>query len=195
LSGEIAEAFFSYGGVLGCRDTLEKDIQTIEKNRQSKLGTEVFENPLPDSIERTRNVDKFADEYKLHPQTRLLLQKLVDDNLLWLMPKISDKFSHITKHWRGFVDVSLSTAKKLSPAEEKEWEKKIGDYLGEKKKPVLKIIHNPDLLEGYTVDIEGQFVDKSIATKIKQLKKQQSQAQNETNQNKDKASTLFEKYI
>eukprot|EP01128_Nolandella_sp_AFSM9_P003848 TRINITY_DN168_c2_g1_i1.p1 TRINITY_DN168_c2_g1~~TRINITY_DN168_c2_g1_i1.p1 ORF type:complete len:313 (-),score=98.72 TRINITY_DN168_c2_g1_i1:148-1086(-) len=171
-AGEVAMFMYSYtmaeqGSAVVER--LEKELvvlaaATAESNEWSVSTTSPFFGPE----EKTEMVKEFIKGVGGSDFFAFLIAKLVQDELVQLLPQITADFQEIMRAHRKEVDVEFVTATELSEEATAFFKQSLqNDFLKADDKPIFSHRVDPSLVHGYTVTIRGITTDRSWAADVK----------------------------
>jgi len=166
ISGGYAAALFSYGGLLKARDQIENNLQRLLSD-----SSPAIHSLLHDKLLSEEDQIKLANEYltsiKAHPQILNLFTQLIRKNLLWLLPRIANKYFELQKRSKGIVEGEIITILPLPEERMKFYVKFITEsLLPEGKTLILKNKVDPSLLGGAIITVEGETFDFSSSHKL-----------------------------
>jgi len=173
VSGEWATALYSYGGLQKCRDKLESDLRKISSEGSLRPFYETITDRASTFDINTDLITQFINENttSIHPQTALLLKKLLQLDLLWLFPRILDKFFSVMNILNDVKEGVIFSAKPMSDkelADTIEYVQRV--YYQNSIRLRLELRVDPSLIEGWEARIEQSTFGYTHQKKIKQLK-------------------------
>jgi len=172
VSGEWATALYSYGGLQKCRDTLESDLRKISSDPSIRSFYETITDRASTFDINTDLINQFLKENtSIHPQTALLLKKLLQLDLLWLLPRILDKFFSVMNILNNVKEGVIFSAKPMSDkelADTIEYVQRVYYQNSIRLRAELRV--DPSLIEGWEARIEQSTFGYTHQKKIKQLK-------------------------
>jgi F-type H+-transporting ATPase subunit delta len=156
-------------GQQAVEETLGELEMLLEEARANKRFGEFLSSRIVDSDRRAASLDRmFAG--KIQQQTLNFLKVLNDKNRLSLLPGVVEAFDSIAQKAFGRVEVDVTTAAPIDPAQRDTLARQIGDKLG--KTPVLHCRVDPAMLGGIRIQVGDRLIDASVATKLAKVREQ-----------------------
>jgi F0F1-type ATP synthase delta subunit len=186
VSGDWATALFSYGGIHKARDQIENDLRKLHSEEYQKLSDTLMDRATPYE-ESKKLLNEFISKVKPHKQTVLFLEKALEDDLLWLVPRISEKFFDVMNDLNGVKEGVIYSAKSMTKDE-------LSDvidfcqrvYLNGKKLRAIQRT-DPNLLGGWELRTSENVHGHTHNGKIKRLKSMYTREVDDLNKAMEKA--------
>jgi F-type H+-transporting ATPase subunit delta len=109
-------------------------------------------------------------EGKVENITLSLIDLTVKNGRESFIPSIARVFTHETKKHKGITETVLTTAARVDPAVRKQITEFIGGEF--RTKVELKEIIDSEIIGGFILKIEDNFIDASIRNKLRKIKKE-----------------------
>lgn len=147
------------------------DMQYVRSSLRSRDLVLMIKSPII-STGKKLSIFKKIFSGKLTEATASFFEIMIRKGREMYLPEIVDAFIEQYKTYKQISTVVIKTA---VPLEENALEiirQKLSASLDTKKNLELKLIVDPDLIGGFTLEFEGKQYDSSMATKLKELRKQ-----------------------
>eukprot|EP00616_Rhizochromulina_sp_CCMP1243_P009890 CAMPEP_0118962576 /NCGR_PEP_ID=MMETSP1173-20130426/865_1 /TAXON_ID=1034831 /ORGANISM="Rhizochromulina marina cf, Strain CCMP1243" /LENGTH=208 /DNA_ID=CAMNT_0006910859 /DNA_START=36 /DNA_END=662 /DNA_ORIENTATION=- len=139
--------------------------ELLSKNAQF---AEYLSNPTVSRAAKVSAVDKLFEGPKTSDVTKNLMVTLASNARIGEAGKVADAYAELMKASRGELDAVITTASKLTKAQEN----KVVDSLKKQangRKVSISTVVDPSILGGLTVQIGDQFLDLSAKSRIGQV--------------------------
>jgi F-type H+-transporting ATPase subunit delta len=158
---------------------LALDTKTVDKVRADLdgLGALIAENadvrrmldsPAFSSEDKGKALAAIAAKAKLNPVTVKFLGLLAENRRAAALPAVIAGYRRLHDAYRGVVAAKVTTALKLSAAQEKGLAKALAQALG--KEPEISTAVDPSILGGVKVRVGSRLFDASLKTRLDSLK-------------------------
>jgi len=130
---------------------------------------EVLESPIIVPSKKKDILHKVAEKY-VEEITLSFLDLVVKNGREIFLPAIARQFIHVTKGYYGITESVLTTAVKVDDKIKKE----ITDLIAKifKTKVDLKEVINKDIIGGFILRVEDNYIDASIRNKLRKIEKE-----------------------
>jgi len=167
IDGRYASALYSAA-------SKQKSLEAVEKDLVNFAATLKTDPRLADflkdpSIKKSLKLDGLAgvaDKMKLNPLSKNLLLSMAENNRFTFIPAVTSVFSTIMSAHRGEVVCTVTTAKALDAAMQKEVEGAMAGFLKKGEKAHITYKVDASIIGGMVVSIADKFCDMSMATKL-----------------------------
>ena len=162
-----AQAIFSLGQERGTLDTWGQDLAMLSRVVADDRIATYLTNP---SVAAERRIEALESSLNLNVQTeaRNLARMLIERNRTMLIPQIREMFDDQLRAERGIVVAEVTTAERLSDAEQDHIREKLETMTGKKVELALKI--DPDIIGGIIIRIGDQVIDGSVRNKLEKMR-------------------------
>lgn len=144
-------------------EELDELTKYLEQNRELE---EFLGSPLVDDDVRARSIEK---AFRGRASDLLVdsIQVINRKGRLALLAAIAEAYRREYRDRHGLAEVSVRTAVPLTPALREQLSAAITNFSG--KRPILTEKVDPSLIGGMVVEVEGQKVDTSLASRLRGL--------------------------
>ena len=142
---------------------LVKDICNVPEMK------ELLSNPVIIPSKKTEVLRNLLGK-DLHKLTMLMIDLVVKNGRESFLPAITRNFIHETKEYKGITESLLTTAVSVDNKLKKQITDLISDVF--KTKAELKEIINPEIIGGFILQIDDNYIDASIRNKLRKIKKE-----------------------
>ncbi|KAK3577392.1 hypothetical protein CHS0354_032240 [Potamilus streckersoni] len=168
VEGRYATALFSAASKEKKLDAVEKELDSLrELMKKDVRFTEFLLNP---SLKRKDKIDTLRDamaKQKFSSLTTNLLATMAENGRLKKIGSVFTSFDKLMSAVRGEIICTVTTAKPLDAAGEKELRSTLQEFVKKEEKVNLEMRVDPSIIGGMIVSIGDKYVDMSMATKIK----------------------------
>ena len=148
-----------------------KDMADIGKMLESSDDLRLFiKSPLLSKSRQKVGIEKLAEKAKLSKPVTNLLLVLAENRRLPILPTIVWETEKYLAKLSDIVPVAVSTARKLSAADEKKIQTEIKAVLG--KDIIMQTYVDQSLIGGLVVQVESTLIDGSLKTKLDRLERE-----------------------
>lgn len=165
-----AKALFSLALEKEILEQVYIDMQSISEvlKQQEELSI-LMENPVVKHSEK-KQLFQYIFKNRVQSITSSFLDLLITKNRQEYLLAICNSFFQQYKNYKGYREVGLVTA--ISPT--KEFEEGLTKQIAQKLDTDIKLNTsvNPEIIGGFMLRIDDMLLDKSIATKLSDIKKQ-----------------------
>lgn len=130
---------------------------------------ETMANPFLSDKDKKALLDTAAGDNASDPTFVDFLSLLVKNKRLADVFAIAREYTALYRRNRNIYKVVVTSAAPLDPAEESRLKKLIASHLGGGTMEYVARV-NPDLIGGFTVDIDNERLDASVSNELKQLR-------------------------
>merc|ERR1711976_165450 len=168
LEGRYAHALYSAASKQKKLDVVEKELTSFKGilEKDAKFTTFILDPTVKRNMKQ-QAIESALQKQKFSPITSNFLSAMAENGRLGKVNSIIGAFDTIMAAHRGDVMCSVTTAKPLDNASQKELEATLKLFLKKGENIKLETKVDPSLIGGMVVNIGDRFVDLSIATKIK----------------------------
>lgn len=172
IPARYANATYTAASLKGELDMVQRDLDAFKHIIKTNANFKAYlTNPTITRSDKVTMIDNaFDPKSNTSSVTKNLLVTMAGNARLGDTEKVIDAFTQMLKVKKGEVDVNVTTAEPLTPAQEKALQTSLKAQVGEGKTVVLTMDVNPALVGGLTVQIGDKFLDLSIATKVTSIK-------------------------
>nr|BAN20672.1 ATP synthase delta chain [Riptortus pedestris] len=168
IEGRYASALYSAAVKLKQLDAIEKDLLSLKKTIDSDAKLRSFiDNP---TIKRSLKVDaitQIAGKINLTEPSKNLLGLLAENGRLGKIDNVVNAFSTIMAGHRGDLRCEVVTAKALDEETKKQLQTVLKGFAKKGENIILELKVDPNIIGGMIVSVGDNYVDMSVASKIK----------------------------
>jgi len=145
-----------------------EDMQLIGEACKQEEVRELLRSPIVPASEKKKIFHKLL-ENKINPLTLSLIDLMIKNGREAFLPSVARIFSTNTLKYQGITEPDLITAMPVSNGVRKQ----IIDYISTKfnTKVRLKESVDPEIIGGFILKVDDYFIDASIRTKLRKIKK------------------------
>jgi len=168
LEGRYAAALYSAAYKHKALDAVEKDLKLVgEHFKSDKRFRDFILNPAVSHVSKRNAVKSIAEKLSLNAATKNVLDLLADNRRFNKLQGLIDSYMNIMRAQRDELAIEVTTAEPLSKSQETALSEALKKFA--KSGQSLNIVKtvNPDIIGGMVVTIGDQYVDMSIANKVK----------------------------
>lgn len=168
LEGRYAVALFELAVAEKALDSVAKDLNSLVRMvKESHDFVDFINNPVLDQKTLQKTVFALVKKGKFHSLTRNFLGALVENRRLGQIDKIAASFARIVADYRGEVSAEITSAEKLTKAQETALQKRLKASLG--RDITFDVEVDETLLGGLKVRVGSRVIDSSLKTKLNNL--------------------------
>lgn len=169
VGARYAQALFELADEAGALAAVERDLKAFRA-----IGTENAEfrgmlaSPFFSTADKGKALLAIADEGKAHHLTRNFLGLLANNGRAAALPAVAVAFEKLAAERRGSVAAEVTSAIKLSVAQQKAIAAALKQAFG--KDPEITTTVDPAILGGLRVKVGSRVFDASLKSRLDQLK-------------------------
>jgi len=168
LEGRYAVALFELALAKKTIGPVGQDLESIAKMVQESADfADFIKNPVLDEKTLQKAVAALAKKGKFHKLTQNFLGVLVENHRLAYIEKIATSFARILAWYKGEITAEVTSAEKLTKAQETALKKKLKTSLGQD--ITFDVEVDEELLGGLKIRIGSRVIDSSLKTKLDNL--------------------------
>lgn len=170
IPSRYAKALFEYASEKGADGRVYKLMQTLERSFVAEPSMQqVVANPFVPAPDKVKLLTSAAGAEPNDEVYARFMQLLVDNNRLDITRDIALAYMKIYRDAHRIYLVTVTSAAPLGEAEENRLKTLIGRHLNG---GTMEYHHrvDPDLIGGFTVSINNEKLDASVADELKQLR-------------------------
>lgn len=150
-------------------DAVEKDLNAIEAMIGENADfRRLIESPVFSAEDQLAAISAIVAKAKLSPLTGNFLQVVARNRRLFAVPSMIKAFRETLAARRGLVTADVTSATKLTAAQEKELKATLKSVAG--KDVEFNVNVDPSILGGLIVKMGSRMIDTSLKTKLSSLK-------------------------
>lgn len=174
VSGNYAQAVYSAAVKKSAKPQVAKDLAALQGALSNKRISEYMSDPFIDSKNKLSILNSVAAQQKMSPLTVNLFSVLAENNRIGQIAEISEIYARIIKAEAGFTPVTVTSAVKMSAAQEKEVAAAVKAIVGADANVDLNNEVNEELIGGLIVSIGDKYttmqhIDLSTSSKIQKF--------------------------
>jgi F-type H+-transporting ATPase subunit delta len=150
-------------------DKVNQDMMFISEICKIKETKEILQSPIIVPSKKTAIFHKILAD-NVQDITLSLIDLVIKNGRESSMPAIARVFIHETKKYKGITESVLTTAVKVDDKIKKQITDLISDIF--KTKVDLQENINPEIIGGFILRIDDNYVDASISNKLRKIKKE-----------------------
>lgn len=160
-----AEALFALAKDRKATDAVEKDLEGLrDLARSNEEVSRLLRAPGLKRDERAKAIDALLAKAGAHDLTRNAAGVAAKRNRAFLLPAIADAFARRAAKARGEIRARVTTAHKLTAAQEKSVKAALKAAVGQD--PILDLEVDESLLGGLKVRIGSKLIDASLKARL-----------------------------
>jgi F-type H+-transporting ATPase subunit delta len=168
LEGRYALALFELADEASALPAVDKDCRALAALTAENPDFAGFlHNPLLGARTQAAAVEAIAASAGLHPLTRKFLGVLAENRRLAALPAMLGALQNLLAASRGEATAVVTSAEKLSPAQEKEIASRLGAALGQT--PAIETRVDPAVLGGLKVQVGSKVIDATLKAQLDAL--------------------------
>jgi F-type H+-transporting ATPase subunit delta len=150
-------------------DKVNLDMIFISEVCKTQEAKELLESPIIFPSKKTAIFHKIL-ENNVEEITLSLVDLVIKNGRESFIPAIARNFLHATMKYKGITESVLTTAVKVDP----EIRKQITDLISEvfKTRVELKEVIDKEIIGGFILKVEDNYIDASIRNKLRKIKKE-----------------------
>jgi len=167
IEGRYSAALFSAANKNSALEAVEKDLTSLTKTM--KTDPRLSEFLLDPSVKKGLKVDGLTGactKLGFNELTKNLLLAMADNNRVAYIDAVANSYATLMAAHRGEVVCTVTTAKPLDAAMQKEVEGALNGFLKANEKALITYAVDPVIVGGMVVSIGDKFADMSMATKL-----------------------------
>lgn len=169
VGARYAQALFELADEAGALGPVESDLKSFRGLMgESPDFRRMVTSPTITSEDKGKALAAIADRGKAHPLTRNILGLLAANGRVSVLPALSTAFEKLAAARRGAVAAEVTSAIKLSAAEQKSIAAALKQAFG--KDPEITTTVDPAILGGLKVKVGSKLFDASLKSRLDQLK-------------------------
>jgi F-type H+-transporting ATPase subunit delta len=147
----------------------EADLKALKAMSAESLDLRrLIASPAFTAAQKGAALQAIADKAHLTPLTRKFLGLLAANNRVFALPAVIRAFERLAAERRGAVAAEVTTAIKLTTAQQKAISAALKQAFG--KNPEISTIVDPKILGGLKVKVGSKLFDASLKSRLDQLK-------------------------
>ncbi len=162
-----AQALFSLGKERDTLDAWQGDLALLAGLVADDRIATYLTNPSVATERKLATLDS-ALPANVQPETRNLAKMLIERHRMILVPQIREIFDDEVRAERGIVVAHVTTAERLSEAEQTLVREKLEGMTGKTVDLTLRI--DPDIIGGIIVRVGDQVIDGSVRNKLEKMR-------------------------
>lgn len=169
LAERYSKALFSLGQDEGILSTLEKDMLHISEVLASSSELQnALKSPIISKEDKQSLLDTIITKYKLSKIIVNFIGVLIENDRIYLLPEIAEKFADLVGTEKGEIKASIVSAIELKQAQLDEIAQELSKSLNNK---TVKLFPEVDanILGGSIITIGSKMFDGSLAGQIDRL--------------------------
>lgn len=168
--GRYAHALFSAASRQKKLDQADAEMKAVQSTlaKNDKL-LKFFSNPIVKKKDKASVVEDFLKSQKMSETTVNFFTVLAENNRLGRLDEVFSAWSKLMSAQKGEVVCTVTTAKPLDGAKQKQLTEALQGFLKKGEKLSLNLKVDPAVLGGMVVEIGDKYVDMSTATKVRQM--------------------------
>jgi len=171
ISGNYAQAVYSAAVAKNQKPAVAKDLTGLSEAMENPRVSDFMKDPFVESSRKLAVLSDVAKKQKMSPLTVNLFSVLAENNRLDMVDEISNIYKRIIQAEAGFTPVTVTSAVKMSAAQEKEVAAAVKAIVGAGANVDLNVEVNSDIVGGLVVSIGDKFttmqhIDLSTSSKI-----------------------------
>jgi F-type H+-transporting ATPase subunit O len=174
VSGNYAQAVYSAAVAKNSKPQVAKDLEALNGAMANAKISDFMSDPFVDSKKKLSILSEVAAKTKMSPLTVNFFSVLAENNRLGMIAEISDIYARIIKAEAGFTPVTVTSAVKMSAAQEKEVAAAVKAIVGGDAVVDLQSEVDADIVGGLIVSIGDKYttmqhIDLSTSSKIQKF--------------------------
>lgn len=166
-----AQALHGAANRKNAKEQVSKDIAALQGALENDKISDFLASPFVEASKKLAIVNDVAAKLKLSPLVVNLFDVLAENHRLGLVAEIGEVYARIIQAEAGFTPVTVTSAAKLSSAQEKEVSAAVAAIVGGGNVQVSTQV-NEDLVGGLVVSIGDKYtemnhIDLSTSSKLK----------------------------
>ncbi|XP_033740147.1 ATP synthase subunit O, mitochondrial-like [Pecten maximus] len=167
VEGRYASALYSAASKKKALDAVEKDLSSLSKALSTDIKLKDFLYDPTQKVQDKKVILKtVADKGKYSEMTTNLFGAMADNGRLNKLGAVADSFSTIMAAERGLVSCTVTVAKTLDAATQKELTKILSGFLKKGESLQLSMKVDPAVIGGMRVDFADKSVDMAMSSKL-----------------------------
>jgi len=168
-AGRYAKALADLAEEAGALDAVERDLKALAAALDdSEELSRFIRSPLFKAAQQRAVMHAILDKVKPHDLVRGLVDTLIANRRLALLPQVIATFLRLLAERRGELEVVAITAEPMSAAAKKKLAGKLNDALARKVDIVNTV--DPDIIGGLVLRIGSRMIDASVRHRLDALK-------------------------
>ena len=168
-AGRYAKALLELAEEAGALEAVERDLQTLAAAlAESEELARFIRTPLYKAAQQRAVMHAILDKAKAHDLVRRLIDTLIANRRLALLPGVVAAYRQLLAERRGELEVVAITAQPMSAAAQKKLAGKLKDAL-DRKVDIVNTV-DPDIIGGLVLRIGSRMIDASVRHRLDALK-------------------------
>jgi F-type H+-transporting ATPase subunit delta len=134
----------------------------------------VWESPAISPVQKRAVLDGIAKQMSVVKPIRNFIAILIDNRRIAMLDDITRQFENELDAQLGFVEVTISSARTLTPGEKRDLENRVARMTG--KQVRARYSSNPELLGGVSVRVGSTIYDGSVRGQLEKMRQELSLA-------------------
>jgi F-type H+-transporting ATPase subunit delta len=169
ISVRYAKALFQSSLEKNKLDSVNEDMLFISEICKAPETREFLSSPVISPSKKEAIFHKMF-QGNVDELTISLLDLLVKNGRDSFLPAVARQFIHETKKYKGITESVLTTAVKVDEKIKKQISDLISDVF--RTKVDIKEVVDPDIIGGFILQIDDNYIDASIKNKLRKIKKE-----------------------
>ena len=168
-AGRYAKALADLAEEAGALDAVERDLEALATALDdSEELSRFIRSPLYKGAQQRAVMHAILDKAGAHALVRGLIDTLIANRRLALLPAVMDAFRRLLAERRGELEVVAITAEPMSAAAQKKLAGRLKDAL-QRKVDIVNTV-DPDIIGGLVLRIGSRMIDASVRHRLDALK-------------------------
>lgn len=165
-----ARASFKYAQKNGCVEEWEQMFLVLAEMLRDPELKDMPHDPRLNDARLKSIMSDVLDEIGATQEQRNLVNLLVRDKKLSLLPWIHEGFVQERKRAEGMLDVTVWSAQPLTPAQADNLKATLKSRFNAKAEPAMKV--DPELIGGLRIEIGDRVYDQTVKGQLERLQRQ-----------------------
>ncbi len=168
-AGRYAKALLELAAEAGAIDAVERDLRSLEAAlEESEDLFRFIRSPLYKAAQQRAVLHAVLDGLKAHDLTRRIVDTLIANRRLALLPGVIAAYQRLLAERRGEMEVVAITAEPMSAAAQKRLAGMLKKAL-DRKVDIVNTV-DPDIIGGLVLRIGSRMIDASVRHRLDTLK-------------------------
>lgn len=169
MGARYAQALFDLALDSGALVAVEADLKSLKAAREESADLRrLMDSPAFTAEQKGEALKAIAQKAQFNPVTQKFLGVLTANRRSDSLGQVTDSFTRLSATHRGVVSAEVTSAVKLSAAQEKGVKAALRQSLG--KDPEITTRVDPSILGGLKVRVGSRLFDASLRSKLDSLK-------------------------
>jgi F-type H+-transporting ATPase subunit delta len=164
-----ARAAFSYANRHDCVKEWEETLHILAEVFRDPELKNLPHDPRLDAAQLKSVMDKVLDELDATKEQRHLVDLLIRDKKLSLLPWVHEGFVRERKRAEGTAEVTIWSAQPLTEAQAENLKATLKKRFNAKAEPAMKV--DPELIGGVKIEIGDRVYDQTVKGQLERLQK------------------------